>query len=97
VIRHLEPVIGSPPGKPTKAGAREFQRTARRIATEPQAWTPETVLMVQNLFDQMATSWDSEHATSGTGGLTALGHRRGYRQERAVSSIDPCGVVFCSG
>lgn len=64
MIETLERVIAEPPGKPVPSGAAEFRAAARRIATDPRAWTPDAASFVTDLFDGMAATWDAERATN---------------------------------
>lgn len=63
MVRTLPRVIAAPSGKPVPEDGAELRRLARQIAGDPGAWTPEPASLVAGLFEEMASTWDTEHAT----------------------------------
>ncbi|MGW6404078.1 class I SAM-dependent DNA methyltransferase [Streptomyces sp. NPDC055134] len=61
----LPRILPSPDGKPSPQNdsAEAFRAFARDLAAGRRTWTPETAGFLHDLFDQLAGSWDSDHAT----------------------------------
>lgn len=77
MIRTLPRLIAAPDGKPVPDGADELRALARRIATDPTAWTPDLAALMTGLFEDLAPAWDTQHATGRLDFLTDALQRGG--------------------
>jgi SAM-dependent methyltransferase len=77
-ITTLPVAIPALPGKPRLDGVPELQDLARRIAAE-DAWSPELARVVTGLFDEQATTWDTEHSVGRFDPINDALHRGGLR------------------
>jgi SAM-dependent methyltransferase len=63
VVQQLDRVVPAPADKPVIADAAGMQESARRIALDRSAWTPEAASFTTQLFDELASAWNAEHST----------------------------------
>ncbi|WP_371786524.1 class I SAM-dependent methyltransferase [Streptosporangium subroseum] len=70
-------MIPASPGKPASEGGAALQGLARQIALDIDAWTSELAAVMTTLFDQLAPTWDAEHATNRLDALTDALQRGG--------------------
>ena len=57
VLRRLESVVPSAPGRPEADPDHPMRKVTRQVAFEPDGWTPERADKVKELFDGLAAEW----------------------------------------
>ncbi|HWG72806.1 MAG TPA: class I SAM-dependent methyltransferase [Acidimicrobiales bacterium] len=64
MIRHLDRVVPAPVGpRPELAGPdHPMRKVTRQVAFEPGGWTPERAARVTEVFDGLASVWDTTRA-----------------------------------